>query len=139
MYPEKNVNVKKLISLAALVIFLSGCCGGIRIKINCQDLPERGISIWEKDYQFVTLFPDLIIDRTNQMMVNKENGKTNLVAKHIPNSWGPDKIILFWIHENVLAHEMGHFWGYEHSDDTNSIMYPSANTNRDLSTFIEFM
>ena len=46
---------------------------------------------------------------------------------------------LFVLAFSITIHEFGHFLGFDHSDDPDSIMYYPTDTNRKLTSFMEFL
>jgi predicted Zn-dependent protease len=113
-----------------LLLFIN--CSAIKIQIQ-NGIDKEGIDIWDQNVLYVCkpiIRPDIYVYSVNKL----HNNKAGMIR--IENNYA---IIFLRInHENILAHEFGHYLGYKHNDNPKSIMYQYISTNKKLKTYIEF-
>jgi hypothetical protein len=120
--------MKKL--LLCLILLVFSCSKGIRVNLD-KHLQPTGVEIWGHKIIYTAFFPDVTI----------ENGDPNTfgVQWNIGRYYEDENlIIVLYDNPNLIAHEFGHFLGYFHSDNSNSIMYPKIDRKKDLYSYVEF-
>ena len=130
---------KKILLIFLIVLFLVGCSGKIKVYID-PELSKEGVDIWEQNVKYVELsdfgHPDVYIYLVEKIIID---GRESIRLGNYDNGFCYDTIEVTMNNPVLIAHEFGHFLGYEHSKDTDSIMYnPLIHPSWPLTNFKEF-
>ena len=112
----------KLIPALFLALLVS-CSTAVYLE---PGTPEAGVAIWGREY---TLTDDPLSAAVAIVCNGKEYVTGDAGGRYV-EMLGADLIILSEPNRTnvfMIAHEMGHFYGYGHSDDIESIMYYKVN------------
>ena len=107
--------MKKYIILILLPLFIS-CVKNYSVYTECKDNTIKAMENWQEVEEF-----NFYISRrenTADIMINKWNKENTPLGAYYGHG-----VIDANDNYRTIAHEIGHFLDYEHSDNSNSIMY----------------
>ncbi|MFW9878348.1 MAG: hypothetical protein ACFFG0_35140 [Candidatus Thorarchaeota archaeon] len=138
--------MKRITIILILITLLFNCSNSIKVYID-EELSKEGIDIWEQNVKYVELCsigdvffqPDVCIYKKDRPKLTSNNILGACYCKGDDRNKKPINIHIYVNNNVVIAHEFGHYLGYDESTTAGSIMCGSVlYTNMPLEWFNEF-